>query len=439
MFYIAESENQLEFLRSFKKGYVEIITSNDNLHPTLSFPVAIYLHPLPHPKGYIIPINHQEGLNTTMERVSEVLSSYEHLYTISKKDTLYHGAFKGLKDLSILYSMRFNKKLEFPNMDPTYANFYGKFDRYPNINQIIPLSKLHEYAEQRYNFVEQYLELEDPPGFHFYNNISTPVFYLIEREGIGIEENSFIEKFKPKNPMYNIEEGTVYTSYNLTNITSRPTNAFNSVNFVAIPKGEDFRKCFLPKNDYFVEFDFDGYHLRLIAEMVGYTLTEEPAHEQFAKMYFNKKEISHEDYIKAKQINFHAIYGKIPEEYKHLEFFQKLTKYIKDLWKTFENQGYIEDPISGRHYTVDLPDMNPPKLMSYLIQSVETSRNVLILKELLKTLQNKKSKIILYTYDAIIIDFSKEDTRETLEIIEKIMSSDGKYPVKFKYSKDLGF
>ena len=45
-------------------------------------------------------------------------------------------------------------------------------------------------------------------------------------------------------------------------------------------------------NDYFVEFDFDGYHLRLLCEQINYPLTEESAHKQLAKLYFGKEEIT---------------------------------------------------------------------------------------------------------------------------------------------------
>jgi hypothetical protein len=81
--------------------------------------------------------------------------------------------------------------------------------------------------------------------------------------------------------------------------------------------------------------------------------------------------------------------------------------------------------------------MNPAKLMNYMMQSLETSNNIAILKNVLKYLKDKKSFIALYTYDAILFDFSKEDGKEVLENIKNIMETGGKYPVKFKYSKDL--
>ena len=94
-------------------------------------------------------------------------------------------------------------------------------------------------------------------------------------------------------------------------------------------------------------------------------------------------------------------------------------------------------PISGKPFTRGLKDMNPQKLMNYIMQSLETSRNILILKDVLRYLKNKKTKLVLYTYDALLFDFYKEDGKETLEELKEILESGGKYPIKFKYSKDL--
>ena len=276
-----------------------------------------------------------------------------------------------------------------------------------------------------------------PEGFDFYNKTATSIFYLIEQSGLGIKEGPFINLFKPNNPIFNIKDGVTYTSYNLNNVTSRPTNAFNSVNFAAIPKAPEYRRTIVPKNDYFVEFDFDGYHLRLLCEQIGYELTEESAHKQLAKLYYGKEDITDEEYIKAKQTNFHAIYGKIPPEYAFLEIFEKIDVYIRLLWTNFEKQGFVEDPISKKRFTKKLQDMHPQKLMNYMMQSLETSRNIQILKNVLQFLKDKKSSIALYTYDAVLLDFSKADGKETLEELQRILEQNGKYPTKAKFNVDL--
>jgi hypothetical protein len=45
-------------------------------------------------------------------------------------------------------------------------------------------------------------------------------------------------------------------------------------------------------------------------------------------------------------------------------------------------------------------------------------------------LEGKKSKIVLYVYDSILIDFAIEDGKETLQSIKEIVSSD--FPIKIK-------
>ena len=329
------------------------------------------------------------------------------------------------------------ERLEYSKDLSTINFFYNKFQDFKNINQLIPLSKLYESCEKAYEKVQDIIKYDIPSGFDFYNKTATNVFFLLEQTGLGIYYEEFNKLFKPRNPLYNTIDNKVLTSYNLYNATSRPTNAFNSVNFAAIPKSEQHRKCFHPTNDYFVEFDFDGYHLRLLSEQIGYELTDESAHKQLAKQYFNKEQITDEEYNQAKQINFHAIYGKIPEKYAFLDVFEKIDGFIKGLWTEYETNGRVLAPISNKPFTKALKNMNPQKLMNYIMQSLETSRNILILKDVLRYLQDKKTKVVLYTYDALLFDYSKEDGKETLEELQEILETGKKYPVKFKFSKDL--
>ncbi len=439
MFYIVEQEEKLISLEKLARlgVYVDIIPTNNYFHPKLSSTVAIYLRLLGSDHGYIIPINHSEGLNVSKDRVYAILKKASKLYTLNKKELLYHFNLQDAIDISLLYSMVKFDRLEFTSESNALNYFYSKFKSFDKVNQLIPISKLYEISSKKYDQVKEVIGYSIPEGFNFYNKTATNVFYLLEQSGLGVFYDNYIEMFNPNNPLYNTIDNSVLTLYNLYNATSRPTNAFNSVNFAAIPKSQQHRKSFRPQNDYFIEFDFDGYHLRLLCDQIDYALTNESAHKQLAKQYFNKEEITEEEYDKAKQINFHAIYGKIPEKYAFLEVFTKIDEFIKGLWTEYETNGRVLAPISNKPFTKALKDMNPQKLMNYIMQSLETSRNILILKEVLRYLQNKKTNIVLYTYDALLFDFDKEDGKETLEEIKEILEEDGKYPVKFKYSKDL--
>ena len=333
--------------------------------------------------------------------------------------------------------MTYFQRLEYTKLDNNLNFFYNKFRLHNNINQLIPLSKLYESCENLYDKIKHHIKIEVPSGFDFYNNMATSVFYLLEQQGLGVNYDDFIKIFNPREPRYNIINNTVFTYYNLYNATSRPTNSFNSINFAAIPHTKEHRKTFHPQNDYYVEFDFDGYHLRLLCNQINYPLTSESAHKQLAKNYFGTDDITEEQYKEAKQINFQAIYGKIPEEHKNLKIFQEIQEYIDAMWSSFNEGSYVWNPQSGKHFTKELKDMHPAKLMNYMMQSLETSNNILILKDVLKFLQKKKTKVALFTYDALLFDFSKEDGKETLTEIQDILERDKKYPVKFKFSKDL--
>jgi len=439
VFYIVEEESKLVNLENLIRlgCYVEVIPTHDLYHPKLTSPIAVYLRLLKSDHGFIIPIDHDEGLNINKQRVYELLLKSKKLYTVDKKKLLYHFNLQDATDLSLLYCMVKFDRLEIDRSNPTINYFYNKFRDKPFINQLIPLSKLYESYENFYDKIKFVIDFEKPSGFDFYNNTATNVFYLIEQHGIGVYYEPFVETFSPRDPLYNIVDNRVLTSYNLYNATSRPTNSFNSVNFAAIPHTEKHRSTFRPQNDYFVEFDFDGYHLRLLCDQIDYPLSSESAHKQLAKHYFGTEDITDDQYKEAKQINFQAIYGKIPEEHKNLEIFKLIQEYIDNMWSVFKEIGIVCNPQSGKGFTDELKDMHPAKLMNYMMQSLETSNNIRILKEVLRYLKGKQTKIAVFTYDAILFDFSKEDGKETLERIQEILEEDGKFPVKFKFSKNL--
>jgi hypothetical protein len=435
---VIESYEELSKLADYQaeKCFVSFIVENDRYHSKLNEVIAVYLHPISQKKGFIIGINHTECINLVYSRVLQLLSAFEYLYTISRKESMYYAGNLATTDISLLASLLDNRKLDIRTPVHTVELFYRYQTDYKAVNSIVPVLKLYERAEHLYNSVKSYLKVDIPEYFEFYNKLATGVFYLIEQTGIGVT-SEIVDTYKLTNPEYSIQKSTIYTSYNLYNLTTRPTNSFNNINFTAIPREGNFRKAYVPKNDYFVQFDFDGYHLRLLCDLLGYELTSESAHAQLAKQYFNVDKITEEQYLQAKDLNFAAMYGKIPKEFQHFDFFRQLKVFTENLWSSYQTTGYIVDPISQRRIKPDKSTMNGPKLVNYLIQSLETSRNVLVLKNLLKYLTTKKSDVVLYIYDAIIIDFSKEDSKETLQEIEHILSESSKYPVKFSYSKDL--
>ena len=115
------------------------------------------------------------------------------------------------------------------------------------------------------------------------------------------------------------------------------------------------------------------------------------------------------DYKKAKELTFKQLYGGVFDEYKELEFFKKVEKYIDDISSKEEvvcKSGYVFKT-----------DMKKQKLFNYILQNTETYYNVLILEEIIRILKNSETRIVHYTYDSFLLDVSKEEKYVVLNIL----------------------
>ena len=178
--------------------------------------------------------------------------------------------------------------------------------------------------------------------------------------------------------------------------------------------------------------DFEGYHPRIIARLSGGELDKnESVHTQMAKMYFDTEEIDSEMYKRSKELTFQQMYGGINKKYLKYEYFNKTQEFIDSLWEEFNTQGYVKTVIARRRLLKDnYKNMTPQKLFNYYIQAFETEYNFTMLSRMFEFLKDKKSKIILYVYDSILIDFAIEDGKDTLRWLRDTLSSD--FPIKLK-------
>jgi hypothetical protein len=224
--------------------------------------------------------------------------------------------------------------------------------------------------------------------------------------------------------------GLVYSEYNVFTSTGRPSNRFGGTNFAALNKTDGSRKPFVSrfKNGVLVEMDFDGYHLRLIADKVDYEFPEGSVHEHMAKFYGC-------DYEEAKRKSFHYLYGGIPIDVVQLNlFFSKVYDFVNELWKVYNSKEFIVSDIYNRSiYKKNLSDMNANKLFNYTIQLMETENNMAALSKLIPEIQSDRSKLILYSYDSFLFDFDMEDGLNYLKKVKTILEQDSKFPVKVSW------
>jgi hypothetical protein len=414
MFYIIETKEQLDYLGKpeHDKCFVNIITTNDNHHPSLTKPCLVYYND--GEKGYILPIDHSEAFKLDWETVKEFISSINTVYVLDKKFHLYFLPGDNLVDSN------FHGYIDESQFDTKVHTDFNREKYYINeLNTLIPISKHYEKWENIYSRLkEKGIFTKWLPDNEFLNGVFTNVFHQIEKNGIGIDPRKFNKHFETTWKDNSIYGNTVFTQYNLYNLTTRPSNAFNGVNYAALPK-DGARESFEPNNYIFVEFDYSAYHPRIIAKAIGYEFEIDPYDEV------------------PKEIMFQNLYGGIRDEYAWFPFFSKLTEWLDTQWQEFLDTNRLKLPCGTNIYKVRIENPNKNKILSYLIQAYETYYNTLTLDRVLKLLDGKKTKIVLYTYDSILLDVAKEDVKTLLPLIKNELEADG-FPTRMSVGENYG-
>tara|TARA_Y100001963_G_scaffold134375_1_gene194975 strand:- start:208 stop:1479 length:1272 start_codon:yes stop_codon:yes gene_type:complete len=382
--------------------YLQML-SDVNKHPKQNRVSCFFIQTMT--ESYIVPVNHSEKFAhiDEVEVESKVcvadMKSYLH-NSIVKCDRLF-----GLVDMNWCHYMKTNEPYDFDKHLTTahHHNYRLHYDK-ENVNDVIPLVKHGEYFEKVGKDLLKYLE-----DVEYYNQGILEVLSDIEKNGLQTTN------------------GMVYTEYNPYTSTGRPSNRFGGMNFAALNKKDGSRKQFISRFEggVLVEFDYDAYHPRLIGDKIGYKFPNGSAHEHLAETYGLS-------YDEGKALTFKYLYGGITTEMKQNPFFGMVDEFISGLWSTWKTSKSIKSDIYNREIFKDnLHDMNPNKLFNYMIQLSETENNIAILDGLISTIEDYKSKLVLYNYDAFLFDVDvKGDGLEFLKKVKRILEQDGKYPTK---------
>lgn len=436
MFYIVEVKEQLQRLHPQEECYINVIPLSNNYHPILSEVSLIYYKPR-FTKGIIFPINHSEGFSLELQLVKDFILKHKEIKVLNKKQTahLLGEEFLSEKvfDINLLSLSESQSPPYIQDLETNlHTHFYQKYGDWKNVNSLIPIPKHYETQEKIYQSIEKWIL--KVPEINFYQNEYVKVFYDIEKQGIALDLPVFTENFNIKQPQFNVKDNKIYTQYNLYNFTSRPTNSFNGINFAALNKDNGSRASFIPQNDMLFEFDYEAYHPRILAKLIGYEFEEASVHTHLGKMYFKTYNLTEQQYQQSKELTFKQLYGGVFEQYKDIPFFAMVKKYTDKILEEYKWYDRL-DLIGGRSiFNIENP--TPQKLLNYLIQSGETFYNVSSIFLLQKYLATKKSNIILYTYDSVLIDYNREDGKETLKDIKHMLESSFRFKVKVKYGTD---
>jgi hypothetical protein len=378
---------------------------------SLSF---IYIYSTTTFREYLVGFGHGDLDVLEPEEFFAMLSSGPDRYVYKRKWATPHLA--GTVDMEMAYWFQHNEPLPVQDIDDTgLAPYYGWYRGMPAVNNSIPIVNFLEYCRcVKQIFIVSLPTFSASPAFRHYNGVILTNFERLERTGLCTAPNGAI----------------LHTEYNPYTLTGRPSNAFGGVNYAALNKTDGARRAYISRflGGRLVEYDYQAFHLYLLGKLAGYTFTEGNPHEHLGRQYFRKDApLTEDEYAKSKQLTFRLLYGEIPEGIRReVPFLAKVHNLSDRYWATFLRQDWVETPLLKRKMLKsNLKDINQIKLFNYLIQATETEYNSLVLARLLDYLYTKQSKLVLYTYDSFLFDYSPEDGDGFFTDISAILTTSG--------------
>ena len=310
---IEEVQQTLQYIKDRKTLLVPIYCSPTN-HPAVNRLCAIYIYTEDDVER-MIPVYHTEQLRGFSELVPEFMA-LQNIFVHDKKRWLQTGGNNDVWDVKTLWWYTYGEAYDESHYVTAAHQFYWRrHTALDAVNCIVPLQqhmamcqKIRHYAWPmcvNAKLTESYLQ---------FNATYPKTFATIESAGLAVDETFRMPEL--------IHDGRVYSQYHYHTTTGRPSNAFRGFNFAAMNKEDGTRAAFHSRFERgaLVEMDFDSYHVRLIAKMIGYDLPTSSIHDYLGRFYFGVDELTDEQRDESKSITFRLLYGGIDREFLSIPF-----------------------------------------------------------------------------------------------------------------------
>ena len=364
---------------------------------------------------FIIPFKHNDCESIEID----LSKSTQPKWVWNKKALLQTNLnIKNQKDIQASIFFNENKLYSFGDKLEGLTNFYNRLGIRDSLGKSISIMRFIEVLRGVSNEFGNLRTTND-----WIDDTMIPILSDIERYGVGVDREKFFDRW-PSNQK-SLWFSRAFTEYNPYTITSRPSNRHLGINYGALNKKDGSREVFVPKEGKsFVQFDYDAYHVRLIAKMIGYKLPDTSVHQWLADQYGCS-------YDESKGRTFRILYGGVSDEDRKIPFFDKVDKFIHKMHLNSVSKGYIETT-KGRKIPLGwIEQPTAQKYFNYFLQATETEFNIEAMKKLK---ENDLPLPILYTYDSFLFEFSP-DEKEMVKKVKKVLESFG-FPTKVEFGND---
>jgi len=266
-------------------------------------------------------------------------------------------------------------------------------------------------------FLYQYLETKNKITQHVFDTYDRPVNYqsmqnlaemitAIQMHHLNIDITPIghlLSSVKGQNFQRTLQTVQHVCNYNpWGTVTGRLSTNPNT--FPILTMNKEFRACIKPKNDWFVEFDFNAAELRTLIALTGEEQPQIDIHE------WNRKNIyrnigSRED---AKKRIFAWMYNSKSEDFLSNRAYDK---------ETVKNK-YWDGSRIETDYGRAIENVDEHHALNYIVQSTTIDMVHEQAYKVYELLKGRKSHIAFLIHDAVYIDLADEDRKELLNLLD---------------------
>lgn len=423
--------NNINLQNFSKEIYLEPLWTNPSYHFMKNEILGYFVQDLNSNEFSYINISHNELPKNEILEINELLlNNFEKIVVIDKK------SLKNFLEKDNVFDLRIANGTNYEFDEMNLLNVPPKYHLSKSLNQYIPIVKHIEYFQQKFEKLKPEIKAEELSQSDFRNSY-IKAFSTLENTFINVSKTILEQSYQKQIKTSYIEEKGYYTSYNLYNPSLRPTMSKGSINLLNLSKNNNSRELIIPTNGYLFEYDYKGFHLSILCKLLKYELQYNDVYTQlYNEIHKTEFEILNDaQHEEIKNEFFQIMFSEILETNYESALLHKVLNFKKYLLEFFENNGYIKSPFTKEIYFHET--FTTKNIFSIFFRICETELNVKTLLNIQNFLAEKKTKLILYQFDSFLIDWNKEDGKEILKDLKRIIETDDNYKISISYGKNF--
>lgn len=289
---------------------------------------------------------------------------------------------------------------------------------------LVPSQFLLEFCSVKCKVIEHVLETYKKPENYNLLLQAEEIISDISEQKLNIDLaalNKSQHQVKARRIASRLKEVRHVVDYNLFGTkTGRLTTKKNT--FPILNLDSDLRFLIKPKNDLFVELDYNAAEVRVLLALAEQEQPNGDIHEWNAKKFSLTRE-------QAKQEIFAWLYGSTKIESEKYENYFQLDKVLEKYYDGKTVTNFFKRQIEADDF----------HKLNYLIQSTSNDLVLNQIYKIKKLFENRKSFISFIVHDSLVIDLAKEDKELIKEAINIFSNTNlGQFPVNISAGKDYG-